>query len=125
MKFKITITKDVIDKSLMCGTFQFKESVSQNCALAICYNQLIPDVGVGYPNVYFSMGLNVVKEYMPQDQLNFIDAFDNMMCNHMQRYTLVGQTFDVEIPDEVIEYWHGDAVTAAQKLIDNPIMQVV
>lgn len=126
MKFKITITKEVIDKSLMCGV-DANILVHTNCAFAVAYNQLIPNTEVTHSYAWFDDedGNNIGESKLMGDQIEFIQTFDCFSDDPTQRYTLVGQTFDVEIPDEVIEYWHGDAVTAAQKLIDNPIMQTV
>lgn len=134
MKFKITITKEVIDKSLMCGTQKEQSKrITTNCAFAVAYNELIPRTNVFHDSVCFDdiNGIairkldGVIFHRLSFEQKDFIYKFDLMDGEPHQRYTLVGQTFDVEIPDEVIEYWHGDAVTAAQKLIDNPIMQTV
>lgn len=127
MKFKITITKEVIDKSLMCGVQS--GDVTSNCAFAVAYNQIVPFVQVSHLGALFykSSGYDslIASCYGSVEQEDFVTVFDSMYRYPQERYSLVGQTFDVEIPDEVIEYWYGDASKAAQKIIDNPIMQVV
>lgn len=134
MKFRITITKEVIEKSLMCGVtdkmpqgmgFSALETyVQSNCAFSKAYNQLVQvRVSSAYVRFFDEEGIEIAREELTNDQKCFVNVFDNMNEKPYERYSLIGQSFDVEIPDAVIEYWYGDAVKAVQKIIDNPILQ--
>lgn len=126
MKFLITITKDVIDRSLMCGTDQSINDRISGCAFAIAYGELVPVHVLGLEIQFLNdrqRFLDSIKTSF--DQREFICAFDLMCHTPEERYSLVGRTFEVEIPDNVIEYHYGDSVKAAQKIINNPILQTV
>lgn len=129
MKFKLTITKDVIDKSLLCSTAYDKNitAVGYNCAFAVAYNELVPNVWVAPHIVYFKRKDNraiiLTTCVLSLDQQRFIKEFDSFVSEPNKRYGLVGRSFDIEIPDYVIQHHYGDASKAAQKIIDNPILQ--
>lgn len=117
MKFKIKITKEILAKS-ECNN-------ALKCAFATAFNELIPYVHVGLDVTLFLKGkyeahISCVDNTC--NQINFIERFDSAITLE-QKLAIPEQEFEVEILDEVIEYWHGDVVSAAQKLIDNPIMQ--
>jgi len=126
MKFKIKITKDVIDKSLLCGTDAKNVEISTNCAFAVAFRELIP-VRVWLAETFFIDEDDEIIARVPNspEQIGFINNFDRLKNKPEERYKLVGQEFDVEIPDAIIEYWYGDAVTATQKIIDSEILKPV
>lgn len=121
MKFKLKITKEILDRSRpYCPTM---------CALAEGYKELVPYVSVGMKNVLFfkdcdsSENVYSLRDLMAvvrvtREQSDFITDFDR------DRITKEVE-LEVEIPDEVIEYWHGDTVEAVQLLIDNPVLKPV
>ena len=130
MKFLINITKEIIDKSLMCGT---SEDIipSQNCAFAIAFGNLIPNVNIGISKTFFckdnkyNCGDTIINIDNTIEQMQFIKNFDRMKNNPQERYSLVGQTFQVEIPSEVIDYYYSDIAEAAQKIINSEILQLI
>ena len=135
MKFKVTVTKDVIDRSLMCGVGGSGQ-IASNCAFAVLYTDLVPNVVVTgseaafYKNKRYYIGGYVVfddqlqKVGLTEDQKDFIRKFDSRNSDirpegygyYMDRYELVGQEFDIEIPDAVIDYWYKDASEVAAKI---------
>lgn len=128
MEFTIEITKEVIDKSLMCGADNYDINISENCAFAVAYNELIPNVSVGPFYVYFGckdLKNTIGYSKLTPEQKSFITRFDLLGDTPKERYRLVGRKFEVEIPDEVIDYWHGDHVKVAQKLVNSNILKPV
>lgn len=126
MKFTVTITKEVIDHSLMCQTPGNEMNPPDNCALAYAINQIVPVSVLQIEMVFWGNKKKILCTTRHTAVVHsFIHAFDRLRYDHMRRYELVGSNIEVDIPEEVIEYWHQDAVTAAQKLIDNPILQPV
>lgn len=129
MEFIIIITKEVIDKSLRCGTSPEDVMVTKNCAFALAYRELIPHTFVGNSIVEFYKDEPSIisspfgSKILTKPQVDFIREFDFLRVKPLERYQFVGRTFEVEIPDEVIEYHYGDAVKAVQKLIDNPVLK--
>lgn len=128
MKFKIRITKEVIDKSLKCNTNNI--DFPQNCAFAVAFNELIPGATVtqSYTNFYDVNNKRIgVWNYGQEreDIESFINTFDDMQKNPQERYSLVGQEFEIEIPQKVIDYWYSDIVEVIQKIINSEILQLV
>lgn len=129
MKFKLVMTKDVIEKSLDCGK-NGKQDLSNNCAFAVAFKELIPNVQVGlgrtafFKDQYGARPISAVKQ--TDEQVDFIKVFDDLgkRGTYEARRGLIGEEFDVEIPDEVIEFYHGDAVKAAQKIANSPVLQI-
>lgn len=130
MKFHIVITKDIIDESLMHGVPSGSGVPSFSCAFENAYRKLIPHVCVSHTDIMFidipldrhiwqPLTVRTTKE-----QKHFIDRFDKMRTKPNRRYSLVGREFDIDIPDEVIDHYYSSHVEAAQKLIDNPVLQV-
>lgn len=120
MKFKLVITKDIINESKECGLKPDKMQVYLNCALAEAYNELLPahvctDKVMFYTNKTFSTFIGQTPLTFEQQQ--FIRTFDKM--TQYARYSLVGQEFDVEIPDTVIDQLYSSEVEVVQKLVNS------
>lgn len=115
MKFKINITQKIIDEST-CGS-------GYHCAFARAYSELVP-VSVSHETIFFLAGkpdslkrgfiINFVQT--SSEQRVWIRNFDNGKEN------VLPTSFEVEIPDEVIEYWYGDAVKAAQHIANSEVL---
>lgn len=113
MKFKINITQEIIDRGV-CGAIS-------KCAFAKAYSELVP-VHVGGLISFLSREIDVfgfprLLDSTPQtaEQKEFIKAFDDGK-------RVEPTSFEVEIPDKVIEYWYGDAVAAAQHIADSEVL---
>lgn len=126
MKFKMTITKSIIAATRMCS----KENpfhLFENCAFARAYNELIPNVSVESSHIYFHAkdtysDLDCPVQWTPE-QMEFINRFDN--ATPEQRLEFPEQTFEVEIPDSVIEYWYQSHADAAAKIANSKILELI
>jgi hypothetical protein len=141
MKFTITITKDVIDKSITCGVRGLGDSTAKNlhtsCAFAVAYNELVPLVYVETGDIYFYGRDNtqLAHVYATREQTKFIETFDSMNRDsdhflisdyfYMNRYKLVGRQFEVEVPDNVIEYWYPNIQQAIDKILASSSLKLV
>lgn len=110
MKFIMNITQEIIDKG-ECGNLS-------KCAFALAYNELVPNVSVA-SHIVFGRSSDYIGciEAVPltSAQLRFIGDFDNgKKCSP--------KSFEVEIPDQVIDYYYGDAVKAAQHIANSKIL---
>lgn len=136
MKFILKITKDILKKSSTCGS-GIDNHFSSNCAFSLAFRELIPNTLVLNYDTHFlrqNTGLrtyDLVNSRFPdeiahishtQDQTAFIKKFDNATI--FDRIHMAEKEFEVEIPDNVIEYYYKDAVEVAQKLINNPVLQL-
>lgn len=123
MKFKLRITKDVLKKSSNCGRVGGVGSITRNCAFALAFNELVPNVAVTEYNVIFykpESSETFAKVPTSTPIVNFIIKFDTALVS--ERLEFPEQEFDVEIPDNVINFYYGDTVKAVQKLINNPVL---
>lgn len=135
MKFQLTITKDILKRSAMCGAFASNPR-PLNCAFALAFNELVPNVWVKNTHTIF---LKKVTEDLPwladftssnivavventDPQKEFISLFDT--TTPVGRIELPEQTFEVEIPEEVINYWFKDASEIAQKIANSEVLQL-
>lgn len=113
MKFKINITQKIIDNG--------RCSSPSNCAFAIAYSELVP-VRVGVVIGFLGRGEFNTSEIpiscigITSEQAEWILKFD------MDKTSVKPRSFEVEIPDEVIEYWYGDAVKAAQHIANSEVL---
>jgi hypothetical protein len=132
MKFQLNITKEILRKSSKCSVLQkdiYGTSIKgldldRNCAFALAYNQLIPNVIVSN-NVEFltPSSSRIAFSYLTEKQSEFILKFDR--ATPEERIAFPEQSFEVEIPDAVIDYWFKDHVEMAQKIINNPVIKVL
>ena len=126
MKFKCKVTEEVIQKTAMCGVDESKMKAT-NCLFAYIYNQLIPNVFVAKQHTFFLAnkgGFDVIATIRNDKKLiKAIRLFDFQISIENRRANFLNEEYELEIPDEVITYWHGDTVKAVQHLIDNPILQ--
>lgn len=138
MKFKATITKEVIDKSLMCGlTGNLLGKVGENCAYAVILHELIPNCLVGdrYTSFYakntdergkmIRIGQTKHGILMKQNIQSFDSSASYM--HYKNRYDLVGKECEITIPKKVLEEYHGtsDPVEIAKLLISNEMLQPI
>lgn len=132
-KFIITITKEIIDKSLMWGNNNL--SVAGNCAFAKAFQEFIPNVVVSTFNTFFLKNfknteaathmincdvnntISIINNSI--SQIEFIYRFDSYKNTPYDRYSLVGQQFEVEIPQKVIDHYYQDSVDEVNKILAN------
>ena len=95
MKLKIHITKEILAKSMNC-----RGQASTNCAFAVALREIFPEVSVGYEYVFFEDG-NTMS--ITNSMYCFIRKFDDLVDTPIERLNLPEQSFEIEVPDEVIE----------------------
>ena len=107
-RLTIKVTKDIIEKSRFCGQVKDLHNSSTHCAIALAIRDIFPDARVS-PNHIYPFGpiflnnddMKRVYIQLPKEAIIFISIFDNM--DACQRLELAEITFDIEIPDIVIE----------------------
>lgn len=128
MKLQINVTKDIIIKSQFCD-----EDVPFNCAVSLAIRDIFPKAGVSPLFIVpFVEGKSdfptAIKEQdksnlivLPINAVVFISKFDR--STPRQRLSLEPMSFEIDIPDEVIERINIDEVKGVLK--DHPTMQLV
>jgi hypothetical protein len=104
MRVLIKITKEVLERSKMCGIE--KKYIGDSCAVAVAIIDLFPSAQIGKTfaflmsdGVYRVDGLS--KIYLPVSAAEFIFAFDNL--NPEERVLMYPFSFEIEVPEYVIE----------------------
>jgi hypothetical protein len=116
---KITVTKEILEKSKMCGT-KLGILMSENCAIAIAVRDIFPDACVGNPQILLGvLPFDVVN--LPIDAIKFIERFD--VSSPQDRVNMEPISFEIEIPDEVIAKINIDELRPL--LINHPTLELV
>lgn len=119
MKLKLKITKEILIRSRLCTS----SDVVDNCAFALAFKEIVPftQVGSGTTTFLDKTGDTIGRYNHKQDQSIFINNFDSNTSEG--RMLMPEQEFEVEIPDNVIEYYYQDYAVLAQKIADSKIFQ--
>lgn len=148
MLFKAKITKEVIDKSWLCGV-KLKAGENEgkmihtpeNCAFAVVFHQLGINARVGSVSTHFLTKDSDHKHYHTDltsqkklyisphsgDMIINIRKFDDGVHAPEERYELVGNECEVTIPDEVLNHYFetADPEHIAKLLMGNEILQPI
>lgn len=101
MKIKIKVTKDILKRSAMCGTFSQIAKVIENCAIALAVREVFPNAVVGQTSIR-PFGYNITPSIeLPRCAKHFIKLFDKS-CP-IQRVSMPEFEFTVDVPDSVID----------------------
>ncbi len=117
MKITIKITKDILKKSMMCGSYPTDKNIGQNCAIALAIRDIFPDAHIqkykiltNYyckENILSKRGLATYVEeiniLLPDIASDFIILFDSLRLIPENRLLLPELSFEIEISDELIE----------------------
>lgn len=106
MKITVKITKDVLKRSMMCGTMSNLGAVGKNCAIALAVIDIFPDAIVGPQKIYpFGDYVNGDgnKIDLPWEAISFIFYFDDLKKTPEARLALPEFSFEIEVPHSVIE----------------------
>lgn len=100
MKIKIHVTKDILERSKMCGVKKNSLTV-HSCAVAIAVKDIFKSVAVDGITicVYHKIGYTEID--LPEEARIFIRVFDN--CKPKDRVLLPEFSFEITIPDSVID----------------------
>lgn len=111
-KFKINVTKEVLERSANCSS----KRLGLNCAIAIAINDLFPASWVTREKILFADSLESIENYMenpkhlyfeiadtklPIIATSFIDIFDN--CYPQDRLLMEPFSFEIDVPDVIID----------------------
>lgn len=124
MKLKINITRDVLERSHMCGYAPGKLTRSENCAIAIAIRDLLPEAMVDVEAIWINReraNSFSIEIELPWNATDFILSFDNLSPG--QRLLMKPFSFTIDIPEEVIEEIGIQEVEAI--LSDHPYLESV
>ena len=102
-KLQINITKDILRKSMYCTN----KNAENNCAIALAVRDIFPNATIGEESIYFgthikTLGKYGISSYLPKEATNFIEAFDGLSSTPQVRLELPKISFEIEVPDSVI-----------------------
>jgi hypothetical protein len=113
-QFKITVTREIIEKCKNCGNNNL--SVEENCAIALALHDIFPNVYVTnyyiFPFGHDDANKNEIKMPMPLIAQKFVKLFDGFRLTPKLRLLLPEFDFTIEIPDEVIDQVNIDEIKA-------------
>jgi hypothetical protein len=103
MKIKIHVTKEVLERSKMCGLTKEIRMFSTNCAVAIAVRDIFPNAQVYGLFIDTWFGDDVLSRNidLPKEVTKFIDSFDEKTPE--ERVNMRPISFEVDVPDYVIE----------------------
>lgn len=99
-KLQITVTKEILKRSMMCGVDD-AENITENCAIALAIRDVFPRAYVGCEKLFFGVPDLSVK--LPYEAAKYVRRFDSLRDATIERLDLPEITFEVEVPDEVID----------------------
>jgi hypothetical protein len=121
MKIKVTVTKEILKRSMMCGvgnkdwscvteeSFKNKVGVGFNCAIGEAVNELLPGAWVSPSaiRIYKSheqmlRGGEIHEIDLPTEAIAFIPRFDALKSNPEARLELPELSFEIELPEGLI-----------------------
>lgn len=117
-KLKISVTKEILEKSKMCGENSFIKGFS--CAVALAVQDIFPEAYVGH---------NIIKPFIesdftipvPDKMYLFIIKFDGTAPD--KRVDLSEETFEIQVPDNILEQINIDEIR--HLLINHPTLELV
>lgn len=90
---KIKVTKEILERSKMCGSGNLNPS--QNCAIALAVRDIFPDATIGVECIHVGRVI-----WLPMEAQKFIERFDRI--GPLERLRMEEIEFEVKVPDEVI-----------------------
>lgn len=113
-QFKISVTKEKIEKCKNCGNENDEHEIGRDCAIALALIDIFPDAYVTNYYIYpFGIGYEkeeTLKIPLPLITQQFIKLFDSFSTVPQLRLLLPEFEFTIEVHDEVIEHINIDEV---------------
>jgi len=115
VRFKIKVTKEILELSKECGAHNDFDTIGKNCAIAIALKDIFPEVVVTDYYIYpFGIDnknkLDDLRIVMPKIAQDFVKVFDSLSAIHKLRLLLPEFEFEISIPDEIISQINIDEV---------------
>jgi hypothetical protein len=106
MNILVRVTKEILERSMFCGTLKGSPNVGENCAVALAVRDIFPKASVGNRMISWHGGTEVSTEeaiYMPEEARLFIKGFDLMKNFPQHRLLLEPISFMITVPPAVID----------------------
>jgi hypothetical protein len=102
MKLQITVTKEILEKSMWCGTGVLANT-AKNCAIALAVRDIFPEATV-FPLGGIKVNGSILENgiMLPQLARDFIGEFDNLSSTPEKRLLLNPLEFTVELPEQIV-----------------------
>ena len=115
VRFKIKVTKEILELSKECGAHNDFDTIGKNCAIAIALKDIFPEVVVTDYYIFpFGIDnknkLDDLRIVMPKIAQDFVKVFDSLSAIHKLRLLLPEFEFEISIPDEIISQINIDEV---------------
>lgn len=130
MKLKIKVTKDILRRSMMCGTVISNSGLmtpipSSNCAIAVAIRDIFPSAAIGTVRMLFikeegdneAWGNSPYGLDLDKDTQQYISKFDSSTPE--KRLEMPEYEFTIEVPNAVIGLINIEALEAC------PTMELV
>jgi hypothetical protein len=124
-KLKIKVTKDIYQRSMMCGVIpDINAPITENCAVALAIRDIFPNASVTHREIipFAAVGNYDFGISLPHAARQLIGMFDACKNTPQYRLTLPEIEFEVEIPDEVLE--HIDIKEITKILTHHPYLEL-
>lgn len=119
----INITKDVLKEAMYCGTQGSGLSASSHCGIAVAIRDIFPNALVGLNSFTVdSVAEHLTEISLPMNARKFISNFDWLVLTPSKRLDMEEFSFDITLPDKVIETI--DIEEVKQILKDSKILQL-
>ena len=100
-KLKIKVTKEILERSKMCGEKDYGISYSRGCAIALAVSDIFPRCSVGSERISVFSSLEITCIDLPKEAALFICMFDG--TSRDKRPLMDEFEFEISIPDTIIE----------------------
>lgn len=118
---RIKVTKEILRKTMWCGTVDMPGTINENCAVAMAVRDIFPRALV-WGNIVAPFGEPYVDSIkLPEKVTKFIDTFDTTI--HKNRHDLPELEFDLEIPNEIIAKINIDEIKPL--LVNHPTLKLI
>lgn len=105
IKLKVTVTKEILRKSMMCGV-GFRDQVGSNCAVALAIKGIFPLAYVLDSDFFpFHSSKNVDIKFIcsSHNGYDFIKAFDRLDEAPQERLNLPETIVTLDIKEEILD----------------------
>lgn len=97
------MTKDILQRSMMCGTSLFnKFEITKSCAIALAVRDIFPKAEVMLDSLYPTENVSCCIS-LPPEATYFIYTFDKLKDSPKTRITMPEISFEIDVPDAIIE----------------------
>lgn len=106
MKIKIHVTREILERSAMCGIAKETRHIATNCAISLAVRDIFLDAQVdhfdgGELQICVGRRPNHVFIKLPEDAHCFVGEFD--YARPHERATMKPLSFDIDVPYRLVE----------------------